>query len=486
VTLVKEGSAQLNLTGLNPYSGGTIVKGGALAVGSGGQVGTGGIILSNGTTFNMSANTPSVFPGNTITIAAGGTAAFASANAANGIGGNIVSGDANSTNSIVGPISIGSATVKQYQGFTGTVQVEITGGIRFSSTGLNINGGDNTTFINLGTINTRNGTAGADNGVYLGALFGNGILSAGGSAAGTSTYIIGSKNIDSTFSGQVTGSGDNNTIIVKSGTGTLTLDGTLSYERGTVVSNGVLSIAGTASLDTCTNIVVRAGAILDVSTAGVLGLGNATSQRLGGSGTVRGSVTASGGGVATINPGDAIGTLTITNDLTLAANTVVNMELNRTNAQTADRINANSYTSGGATVLVTNLGPTLVTGDTFQLFGGAVSGLTVTLPASNVDNTISYAWTNMIAINGSIKVLTGASAVNPNPTNITSTVTGGGTTLTLSWPSSHTGWTLQNQTNSLNVGITGTWFDVAGSTTTNQVIVPIVPGNPTVFYRLKL
>ena len=134
------------------------------------------------------------------------------------------------------------------------------------------------------------------------------------------------------------------------------------------------------------------------------------------------------------------------------------MELNRTNSQTADRLNATSYVGGGATVVVTNLGPTLVTGDTFQVFGGAVSGLgAVTLPASNIDNTISYTWTNMIAINGTIKVLSGASAVNPNPTNITSAVVG--SNLQLSWPSSHTGWTLQAQTNSLNVGISGTWFD---------------------------
>ena len=482
VALVKQGSAQLNLTGLNSYSGGTIVKGGTLAVGSGGQVGTGGIVLSNGTTFNMSANTPSVFPGNTITIAAGGTGAFASANAANGIGGDIVSGDANSTNSIVGPISIGSATVKQYQGFNGTVQVEVVGGIRFSSTGLNINGSDNTTFVNLGTINTRNGSAGANNGVYLGALFGNGILSAGGSGAGTSTYIIGTKNIDSTFSGQVTGSGANNTIIVKSGTGTLTLDGTLSYEGGTVVSNGVLAIAGSATLDTCTNLIIRSGAKLDVSTAGVLNLGSGAAQALSGSGTVWGSVFATGGGVATINPGDSTGTLTVTNALTLAANTVVNMELNRTNAQNADRINAATYVGGGAVVNVTNRGPTLLSGSIYQLFGGAVTGLgAVNLPATSADGSITYVWANNIAGNGTITLISG---LNPNPAPITTVVTG--STLELNWPADRKGWTLQAQTNSLNIGISATWFNVAGSTATNQMFMPIVPGNPTVFYRLTL
>ena len=95
-------------------------------------------------------------------------------------------------------------------------------------------------------------------------------------------------------------------------------------------------------------------------------------------------------------------------------------------------------------------------------------------------------WTNKITIDGTIELLSGASPIDPNPTNITFAVTGGGTTLTLSWPTGHTGWTLQAQTNAINVGISGTWVDVAGSATTNQVILPIDPANPTAFYRLKL
>ncbi len=73
-------------------------------------------------------------------------------------------------------------------------------------------------------------------------------------------------------------------------------------------------------------------------------------------------------------------------------------------------------------------------------------------------------------------------AVNPNPTNIVFGVTSN--QLTLSWPANHTGWMLQVQTNSLSVGISGNWFDVAGSTATNQVIIPINLTNGSVFYRL--
>jgi autotransporter-associated beta strand protein len=72
--------------------------------------------------------------------------------------------------------------------------------------------------------------------------------------------------------------------------------------------------------------------------------------------------------------------------------------------------------------------------------------------------------------------------VNSNSTNIV--FTAANNALTLSWPLDHTGWTLQAQTNDVTVGISTNWADVAGSSTTNQVIVPVDPNNGTVFYRL--
>ena len=75
-----------------------------------------------------------------------------------------------------------------------------------------------------------------------------------------------------------------------------------------------------------------------------------------------------------------------------------------------------------------------------------------------------------------------ASSVNTTPTNIVSVVSGN--QLTLSWPTDHTGWKLQSQTNDLSTGISGTWFDVAGSTATNEMTFTIDPANPTVFYRM--
>ena len=56
--------------------------------------------------------------------------------------------------------------------------------------------------------------------------------------------------------------------------------------------------------------------------------------------------------------------------------------------------------------------------------------------------------------------------------------------LTLNWPSDHVGWRLQVQTNDVTQGLGTNWMDVAGSTMTNQVIVPFDPTSGGVFYRL--
>jgi starvation-inducible outer membrane lipoprotein len=56
--------------------------------------------------------------------------------------------------------------------------------------------------------------------------------------------------------------------------------------------------------------------------------------------------------------------------------------------------------------------------------------------------------------------------------------------LTLTWPADRTGWHLQVQTNNMNQGLGTNWVDVAGSTITNQISIPIDSANGNVFYRL--
>jgi fibronectin type 3 domain-containing protein len=54
----------------------------------------------------------------------------------------------------------------------------------------------------------------------------------------------------------------------------------------------------------------------------------------------------------------------------------------------------------------------------------------------------------------------------------------------LAWPSDHTGWRLQAQTNSATGGLGTNWATVTGSAATNSWVLPLVPANESVFFRL--
>jgi hypothetical protein len=65
---------------------------------------------------------------------------------------------------------------------------------------------------------------------------------------------------------------------------------------------------------------------------------------------------------------------------------------------------------------------------------------------------------------------------------VTATVTAG--QINLAWPQDHTGWMLEAQTNTLTAGLGTNWTRIPSSSTTNQMIIPINPANPAVFYKL--
>jgi autotransporter-associated beta strand protein len=80
---------------------------------------------------------------------------------------------------------------------------------------------------------------------------------------------------------------------------------------------------------------------------------------------------------------------------------------------------------------------------------------------------------------------TGALRVTPipiSPTNIVFSLSGG--SLVLSWPSNYVGWILQ--TNAAGITASGNWYDVSGSQSTNQFVVPAVNSSATnEFFRLR-
>ncbi len=130
-----------------------------------------------------------------------------------------------------GPLTVIASSTHTWNGnnsnYTGTITLQGTGTLRLSSVNS----------VNAGTtynFNNGNMTANATGIFNLGALGGAGTLFGG---AGQN-YSIGALNADSDFSGTINGA----TMIIKTGTGTLSLSGANTYTGSTVVSNGVLQI----------------------------------------------------------------------------------------------------------------------------------------------------------------------------------------------------------------------------------------------------
>lgn len=513
--------SSITMAGNSTYTGGTYVGVGSTFAIPNSPAAVGGfVIASNNANLNLSGGSGTPGTPNSVTTVDGATVIFNSA-AEGKIWQCQFNGSTTTTNRFIGPVSAGQSL--SFSNFLGVVEFansNANSNFRFFNGG-GISGGENTLFVfERVNVHTRDAQT-----VRLGAIAGGNSLAGIGDQAGVVSWEIGAKNTSTDFHGYISGL---NNSIVKVGSGTLTLDGIgystnivtlpdpfeptnivsftlqtklINYAGSTTVNAGVLKIVAPNNLTNSTNITLTGGTLdatligyatnqttLDynsveqatntvIVTSGIVEI--LDGQGLHGQGNLFGSVTTAP--TSTMNIGNPLGTLAISGSISL--NGTVNMDLNRSNlAQNSDRITAASFSGSGAILNVVNAGPTLISGTVFQLFSGPVSAFTmVNLPATDVTGQIAYTWQNNIAVNGTITLVTG---LNPTPTPITSVVNGGN--LQLSWPLDHTGWTLQAQTNALTVGITANWFNVGGSTATNQMFMPIVPGNPTVFYRLTL
>ena len=270
------------------------------------------------------------------------------------------------------------------------------------------------------------------------------IINDGGFAITVSSPLV----HDATLGGSADGG------LIKTGSGTLTLTGANTFTGNTVISNGTLAVNGSLAAGTAT-----------VTTNGTLS----------GIGAVGGNVTNNG----TIAPG----TSALAGLLTCSANVTVNgtgtnvMKLDKNNL-TNDVLVVGGNLAYGGTLNVTVLSGTLALNDSFTLFSAAShsGNFAVTNLPPLGDPLLAWNWN---PTNGILSVVFG---VNTSSTNITAVVSGN--QLTLSWPSDHTGWRLQVQTNSLGAGISGNWVDVPGSTNVSSEVITMDPNQDTVFYRM--
>jgi autotransporter-associated beta strand protein len=163
-----------------------------------------------------------------------------------------------------------------------------------------------------------------------------------------------------------------------------------------------------------------------------------------------------------------------------------------------------TLTSGTQVLTGTNAhaGPTIISGGLLQLATPTLAASSTVAITNGAFLQLDFAETNQVfalVLNGvsqpagvynsttspSYLLGSGSLRVQPiatNPTNIAAVVSGN--QYQLSWPATHKGWRLEAQTNSLSVGLNNNWATVSGSTTTNQVYVPINPAHGSVFFRL--
>lgn len=248
----------------------------------------------------------------------------------------------------------------------------------------------------------------------------------------------------------------------KSGGGTLTITDPQTFGGGLVVSNGLTLVNNTTGSGTGGGNVTVAGGTL------------------GGTGIIAGSVNVESAG--NLAPGASIGDLTINGTLTLGG--TFTAEVNTGAAPNTDRVLGTSAKNYGGTLEIVNQGSPLTTSDTFQIFPAGTRAGTFVMVPPTPDNNAGLAWNmSTLTSDGTLRISSVGSGPDTTRTNIVSSVSG--SNLTLSWPTSHIGWTLQAQTNSRSVGLSSNWATYGGGyTTTNEAVIPIEKIPPTVFFRL--
>ena len=380
------------------YDGGTYVYGGSIRNdGTANAFGTGPVVIASGGQFYALAAITNV-------VSIAGIGPFVSAQ-----GGNLGALRLNTT--LSAPITLtDNARITTYaaSGYTmsstisGPYELEIgTGGTNFATT-LTLSGTANTTAATritqaspsfATTVIAANGTCLSTGPLYIdgGTLRLNGqnlsfarltnnpagnCSIVNNHATTAATLTLGSDNSSFSYSGALNDGAAAPLALTKVGAGILTLSGINNLMGTTTVSNGTLALSGSGTLQSGT-ITVVSGAGFNVSAvSGGYSLGSA--QTLKGDGTVVGPLNVSG----TLAAGASIGTLTISGGATLAGTVVAEIA----NGPSADLLNFTGGATLGGTLTVTNTGAPLISGQTFNLFDGSLSGTfaTVNLPGGSI------------------------------------------------------------------------------------------------------
>jgi hypothetical protein len=205
----------------------------------------------------------------------------------------------------------------------------------------------------------------------------------------------------------------------------------------------------------------------------------ATGGALGGTGVISGPVTVQSGGA--LAPGNPLGTLTISNNLTLAAGSATLLQLQHS-PRANNAVNVSGALLEGGTLIVTNLGAgAWSAGDSFKLFNapsytGSFAGFVLPpLTGNLVWNTNTFKNSGVL----SVVALTPPAIGNLRISGGQLVISGSGGAG--SWPF----WLLAttNLAAAQWAPIATSQFDAAGNFTLTNTLNP---GSPRTFYRLQL
>jgi hypothetical protein len=256
------------------------------------------------------------------------------------------------------------------------------------------------------------------------------------------------------------------------------------------VNGGILEIAGNAvDAGGNTTMSIDGGGIVNLMPDGDSSRGSISIDTLSmGNGTLTGYSTLAVSSIGmfdsslefvveqggTLSPGgDTVGTLNITTgSLRIEGKLALDIRKSGTTF-TTDKING-LVTYGGA-LEVRRLGDALAVGDKFTLFGGPVPAntfSTIALPSAGPGLT----FTNKLAINGTIEVISSGEPPDPPRLSITQT----GTSITVSWPTTYTSYTLESESDATL--FSKIW--IIPTVTANQLTFPIDPASKVGIFRL--
>jgi autotransporter-associated beta strand protein len=531
----KTGAGNLILNGTNTtYGGGITLNGGSVEVDANGALGTGLFTYSGGN--NLLTNAVSCTLTNPIFMSGGNGESFnvgVQAGSTLTLGGAIYNADpaggsgitnnmgVNGGGTLVvsnvaycGNLALGSGTAMVMGGtFTNCGFTTVSGALSVPGTyvhttngyspGLLMNSGSS---LDVPVGGTFNSAPTAYISVY-GALSVEGTMNFNGSSFASgypgSVSLAGVFNNNTTNEFRVAG---NTTATVSgsynspnaglnvNGAGTLNFSGTTTNLTYLEMNNySVINISGTMVCGILEAYGGGAVQLSDGTTAGSAQFNNVSYAAAGG-------ITGGSASMSTLiisnSSGISLGSTFLIGDGTVNTVDPAN-NLNLFKAGNGNLFISNSVTSytGDTTVsggVLELFYPTLATNSTVTVAGGA--GLKLDFPDTNIVTSLLLNGVgatagvhnfgsdpSYITGTGSLLVLTGAAAINPNPTNIVFNISG--STLNLSWPADHLGWYMQS--NSVSLANTNYWFDIPNSQNGTALAIPINGSNTNVFFRMR-